>query len=61
MGTIVDLYSDKKGEISRFLSDFYKKNIPLKNELKMSAPYEWSRFTPLLISENAFAKSLNVR
>lgn len=34
MGTIVDLYSDKKGEISRFLYDFYKKNIPLKNDLK---------------------------
>ena len=40
MGTIVDLYSDKKGEISRFLSDFYKKNIPLKNELKWEKDFD---------------------
>ena len=40
MGTIVDLYSDKKGEIARFLNDFYKKNIPLKNELKWEKTFE---------------------
>lgn len=34
MSTIVNLYSDKKGEISKFLCDFYKDNIPLKNDLK---------------------------
>lgn len=40
MGTIVDLYSDKKGEIARFLNDFYKKNIPLQNDLKWEKVFE---------------------
>ena len=40
MGTIVDLYSDKKGEISRFLNDFYKENIQLKNDLKWEKNFE---------------------
>lgn len=40
MGTIVDLYSDKKGEISRFLTDFYKENIPLKNDLKWEKTFD---------------------
>lgn len=34
MGAIVNLYSDKKGEISKFLSSFYKKDISLNNDLK---------------------------
>lgn len=34
MGTIVDLYSDKKGEIANFLSKFYKCKVPLENDLK---------------------------
>lgn len=34
MYTIVNLYSDKKGEISKFLKDFYNKEIPLQNDLK---------------------------
>ena len=40
MGTIVDLYSDKKGEISRFLNNFYKENIHLKNDLKWEKTFE---------------------
>ena len=40
MGTIVDLYSDKKGEIARFLSDFYKEEISLKNDLKWEKLFE---------------------
>lgn len=40
MGTIVDLYSDKKGEISRFLNDFYKQNVPLQNDLKWEKVFE---------------------
>lgn len=40
MSTIVNLYSDKKGEISRFLYDFYDKNISLKNDLKWEKVYE---------------------
>ena len=34
MGTIVNLYSDKKGEIAKFLKNFYNKNIHLQNDLK---------------------------
>lgn len=40
MGTIVDLYSDKKGEIARFLNDFYKEDIQLKNDLKWEKVFE---------------------
>lgn len=40
MGTIVNLYSDKKGEISRFLADFYRKNISLQNDLKWEKNFE---------------------
>lgn len=40
METIVNLYSDKKGEISRFLNNFYKKNITLKNDLKWEKSFE---------------------
>ncbi len=38
MNTIVNIYSNKNGEISRFLSKFYKKNIFLQNDLK------WEKF-----------------
>ena len=34
MNTIVNIYSDKNGEISKFLSKFYRKNIFLSNDLK---------------------------
>lgn len=40
MGNIVDLYSDKKGEISRFLNDFYKEKVELSNELKWEKSFE---------------------
>ena len=40
MGTIVDLYSDKKGEIARFLNDFYKEKIYLNNDLKWEKVFE---------------------
>ncbi len=34
MVTIVNLYSDKKGEISKFLSEFYNTNVDIKKDLK---------------------------
>lgn len=40
MGTIVNLYSEKKGEISKFLHNFYNKNIHLKNDLKWEKIFE---------------------
>ncbi len=40
MGTIVNLYSDKKGEIAKFLNSFYKHNIPIQNDLKWEKVFE---------------------
>jgi len=40
MGTIVNLYSETKGEILRFLTSFYKTNISLKNDLKWEKNFE---------------------
>ena len=40
METIVNLYSTEKGEISRFLHDFYNENINLKNDLKWEKVFE---------------------
>lgn len=40
MKTIVNLYSDKKGEISRFLANFYKCKISLQNDLKWEKIFE---------------------
>lgn len=40
MYTIVNLYSNKKGEISRFLSSYYNKQIQLENDLKWENKYE---------------------
>jgi len=40
MFTVVNLYSDKKGEISKFLSDFYNKEISLENDLKWENEYD---------------------
>lgn len=40
MHTIVNLYSKKNGEISRFLSNFYDKQIKLDNDLKWENKYE---------------------
>ena len=39
MYTIVDLYSDKAGEISRFLNDFFGKEQILENDLKWEKRY----------------------
>ena len=39
MYTIVNLYSDKKSENSKFLKDFYNKEIPLQNDLKWEKKY----------------------
>ncbi|MCI8393334.1 MAG: hypothetical protein HFJ24_04505 [Clostridia bacterium] len=36
--SIVNLYSEKSGEIGRFLYDFYEKKITLENDLK------WEKF-----------------
>lgn len=38
MNTVVNLYSDKPGEIARFLKDFYDKDICSNLDLK------WERF-----------------
>ena len=40
MQTIVNLYSTKKGEISKFLNNFYNKNITLQNDLKWEKNFE---------------------
>ena len=40
MNTIVNLYSEKNGEISKFLKNFYNKDILLKNDLKWEKFYE---------------------
>lgn len=40
MYTIVNLYSDKHGEISKFLQDFYDTNIVLENDLKWEKKYD---------------------
>ncbi len=39
METIVNLYSDTHGEISRFLKKFYNNNITLDNDLKWENKY----------------------
>lgn len=40
MYTIVNLYSDKDGEILKFLRNFYNKDIKIDNDLKWEAKYE---------------------
>ena len=40
MNTIVRLYSNKLGEIRRFLNDFYGSNIELPNELEWQKNFE---------------------
>ena len=40
MYTIVNLYSTKKGEITRFLSSYYNKPISLEDDLKWENKYE---------------------
>lgn len=40
MYTIVNLYSDKNGEILKFLKHFYNKDIKIDNDLKWEAKYE---------------------
>lgn len=40
MSAIVNLYSENKGEISRFLSSFYNQNIHLENDLKWEKVFE---------------------
>ena len=40
MNTIVDLYSEKAGEISRFLYDFYNEEVCSKESLKWEKVFE---------------------
>lgn len=40
MHTIVNLYSKESGEISKFLSSYYNKEIKLENDLKWENKYE---------------------
>lgn len=40
MHTIVNLYSTKKGEISRFLNSYYNKQVNIENDLKWENTYE---------------------
>ena len=58
MNTIVNLYSNKKGEISRFLSKFYNNSIiEISNDLKweksFSNPIEISDIISTLIDNNS--------
>ena len=39
MESVVNLYSDKPGEISRFLTNFYNKDFKLDNDLKWENKY----------------------
>lgn len=47
LSTIVNLYSDKKGEIDEFLTKFYEKKIEISNDLK----WEKSFSNPVEISD----------
>ena len=47
IGTTVNLYSEKSGEIARFLSNFYKKDIIIKNDLKWEKVFD----NPIEIAE----------
>ena len=40
LNTIVNLYSEKKGEIKRFLNKYYDKDIVLENDLKWEKEFE---------------------
>ena len=40
MYTIVNLYSTEKGEINRFLSNYFGKDMDLKEDLKWEKQYE---------------------
>lgn len=40
MHTIVNLYSPKEGEISRFLNSYYNKEVNIENDLKWENTYE---------------------
>lgn len=40
MNSIVRLYSNKKGEISRFLNDFLGQNLQLDNDLELEKNFE---------------------
>ncbi len=36
----VNLYSDKKGELNRFLSNFYNSDLDIENDLKWEKQYQ---------------------
>ncbi len=40
MSVTVSLYSNKNGEIARFLHDFYEKNIDIKNDLEWEVEFK---------------------
>ncbi len=40
MQTSINIFSDKKGEIDRFLSSYYNTNLDIKNNLKWQKDYE---------------------
>lgn len=40
MSTIINLYSDKSGEIKKFLEEFYQQKIELKNDLKWEKEFK---------------------
>ena len=40
MNTIVDLYSEVPGEISRFLYNYFGKKVPIKNGLKWEKVFD---------------------
>lgn len=60
MNAIVNLYSDKNGEISKFLQNFYEKNISLNNDLKWEKvfknPIEMADIVGVFIDNRDFYK-----
>lgn len=40
MDAIINLYSNEKGEINRFLTNYYNKQIELENDLKWENKYK---------------------
>ena len=40
MNSIVKLYSENKGEITRFLNEFFDKNLEIENDLEWQKEFE---------------------
>ena len=56
MNTIINLYSDKEGEIKKFLSHFYTNNIKIENDLKWEKVFE----NPVEMADNKDLYKINM-